>query len=100
LLGVGPFLGAILSTGLYILMKVLDYEKVNGTQDRDDTILIAHIVTRPTTSGSSSTDHYAATVVENGTHEAFDTKNIVTAGSGPLSPGLEAAPATVGGGSV
>jgi hypothetical protein len=84
-------------------MKVLDYEKVNGTQDRDDTILIAQIVTRPTTSGSSSTDHDTATVVENGTHEAFDTKNIVTginARSGPLSPELEAAPATFGGGSV
>jgi len=84
-------------------MKVLDYEKVNGTQDRDDTILIAQIVTRPTTSDSSGTDHDNATVVENATHEAFDTKNIVmdvNTGSGPLSPGLEAATATVEGSSV
>ena len=36
-IGVGPGLGAILSTGLYTMMKVLDYDKVNGTQDRDDT---------------------------------------------------------------
>lgn len=85
-------------------MKVLDYEKVNGKQDRDDTILIAQLIPRPATSNSSGTDstHETATVVENGTREGFDAKNIVDSGmnarSGPLSPATEAAP--VGGGLV
>jgi hypothetical protein len=33
-LGVGPILGAFLATGLYLFMKVLDYEQVNGDQDK------------------------------------------------------------------
>ena len=37
-------------------MKVLDYEKINGTQDRDDTILIAHIMPRPPSCTDSSTE--------------------------------------------
>jgi hypothetical protein len=36
LLGVGPILGAFLATGLYLFMKVLDYEQVNGNQDKDE----------------------------------------------------------------
>jgi hypothetical protein len=32
------------STGFYALMRVLDYHKVNGTQDRDDTLVVAQIV--------------------------------------------------------
>ena len=37
--GVGPSLGAVVSTGLYMTLKVLNYEDVNGTADRDDTPL-------------------------------------------------------------
>lgn len=37
--GAGPGLGAIISTGLYTLLKVLNYYDVNGTQDRDETHL-------------------------------------------------------------
>jgi aquaporin related protein len=89
--GVGPGLGAILSTGLYIMMKVLDYDKVNGTQDRDDTILVAHIMPRPESSGSGSASSAVATVVENGGRgDYFDSKDIVVSevkpGSGPMSP--------------
>jgi hypothetical protein len=74
------------------MMKVLDYDKVNGTQDRDDTILIARIITRPeSSSGSASGSSAVATVVENGGRgNYFDSKNIVVSevksGSGPMSP--------------
>lgn len=37
--GVGPSLGAMVSTGFYTMLKVLNYHEVNGTQDRDDTLL-------------------------------------------------------------
>ena len=37
--GLGPLLGAVVSTGLYILLKILNYEDVNGSADRDDTSL-------------------------------------------------------------
>jgi aquaporin related protein len=33
-LGVGPFLGALLAAGFYKLMKSLNYEEVNGDQDK------------------------------------------------------------------
>jgi len=83
------------------MMKVLDYDKVNGTQDRDDTILIAKIIPRPDSSSGGST---AATVVENdegkenGTANYFvSAKDIVVGevmpGSGPMSPVMS----TVGG---
>jgi hypothetical protein len=36
--GVGPSLGAVLSTGLYMMLKVLNYEDVNGSADRDEAI--------------------------------------------------------------
>lgn len=83
------------------MMKVLDYDKVNGTQDRDDTILIAKIIPRPESSSGGSA---AATVVENdegkenGTANYFDSaKDIVVGevmpGSGPMSPVMS----TVGG---
>jgi len=75
------------------MMKVLDYDKVNGTQDRDDTILVAHVMPRPETSSGSST---TATVVENGevrgrpSKNYFDAKDIVVtevkSGAGPMSP--------------
>ena len=74
------------------MMKVLDYDKVNGTQDRDDTILVAHIMPRTETSSGSSA---VATEVENVEGKAqgpnyFDSKKIVVSevrpGSGPMSP--------------
>lgn len=68
-------------------MKVLDYQKVNGTQDRDDTILIAHIIPRPPSCTDSSTE--TATVgAEIGKDSAdFDSTNLLVAGiTGPLSP--------------
>jgi hypothetical protein len=37
--GVGPSLGGAVSTGLYMTLKVLNYEDVNGTADRDETPL-------------------------------------------------------------
>lgn len=37
--GVGPGLGASIATGFYLMLKLLSYEKVNGKQDRDDTII-------------------------------------------------------------
>ena len=73
------------------MMKVLDYDKVNGTQDRDDTILVAHIMPRPETSSSGSASSGVATVVQNGGRgNYFDSKDIVVSevkhGSGPMSP--------------
>ena len=61
-IGVGPSLGAILSTGLYTMMKLLDYVKVNGTQDRDDTILVAQIIPHASHNSSQRTDVNNATV--------------------------------------
>ena len=73
------------------MMKVLDYEKVNGTQDRDDTILIAHIMPRYSSSDSSTE---TAAVVVDGEHGdgLFDSKNLVVEKpkTGPLSPTAEA----------
>jgi aquaporin rerated protein, other eukaryote len=40
ILGLGPCLGALLSTGFYRLLKGLNYQEVNGTQDRDDTKVV------------------------------------------------------------
>jgi Major intrinsic protein len=94
--GVGPGLGAIVSTGLYTMMKVLDYDKVNGTQDRDDTLLVAHIIQRqsqdPQNSGYSNS---AASTVVNPTQGAGNNKDYFVEDivvkemknqSGPLSP--------------
>lgn len=39
MLGVGPSLGAIVSTGLYMTLKVLNYDDVDEAADRDDTPL-------------------------------------------------------------
>jgi hypothetical protein len=71
------------------MMKVLDYEKVNGTQDRDDTILIAHIMPRSHSSTDSSTETETV-VAENGRETGFfDSKNLLVDGmkakTGPLS---------------
>ena len=35
LIGVGPALGATLATGIYKLLKVLDYASVGGDEDRE-----------------------------------------------------------------
>jgi len=35
--GVGPGLGAIIATGLYTMLKVLNYDDVDESPDRDDT---------------------------------------------------------------
>ena len=70
-IGLGPSLGAILSTGLYTMMKILNYDKVNGAQNRDDTILVAQIVPHVSHNSSQHTHMNSATValVENGTQE-------------------------------
>jgi aquaporin related protein len=62
--GVGPGLGAIVSTGLYTMIKVLDYEKVNGTQDRDDTLIVAHIIQRQSrdSQNSGQSNHVVSTM--------------------------------------
>jgi aquaporin rerated protein, other eukaryote len=39
MLGVGPSLGAVVSTGLYMTLKVLKYDDVDKAADRDDTPL-------------------------------------------------------------
>jgi hypothetical protein len=93
ILGVGPFLGALVSTGLYATMKVLEYDKVNGTQDRDDTILIAHIVPRPRRCTDSSTET-TTLFPQNGNDTGFfDSNNLLVTGvkvkTGPSSPGAE-----------
>jgi hypothetical protein len=36
-------MGGIVSTGVYTLFKTLRYTEVNGTEDRDDTMLVARI---------------------------------------------------------
>jgi aquaporin rerated protein, other eukaryote len=94
--GVGPGLGAIVSTGLYTMMKVLDYDKVNGTQDRDDTLLIAHIIQRePHDSQNSDRSNGTASTVVNpgqgvGNNKEDFVENILVKEmknqSGPLSP--------------
>jgi len=33
----------MLASGIYKLFKLLDYEKNNGSQDRDDTALVAQV---------------------------------------------------------
>ena len=75
------------------MMKILDYQQVNGTQDRDDTILIAHIIPRPPSSTDSSTET-ANVVAENGKDARFfDSKDLLVTGmqakTGPLSPAGE-----------
>ena len=37
--GVGPSLGAVVSTGLYMTLRLLNYEDVNGSADEDETHL-------------------------------------------------------------
>ena len=37
MVGLAPSLGAGLAAGLYIVLKQLRYDEVNGTADRDDT---------------------------------------------------------------
>lgn len=88
----GPALGALLSTGLYVMMKVLDYEKVNGTQDRDDTILVAHIIPR-NSAGSIQRDGQDTIVGDNASNGAYFEKDVIVAQlhnknahHGPLSP--------------
>jgi len=44
------------------MMKLLDYVKVNGTQDRDDTILVAQIIPHAAHNSSQQTDLHNATV--------------------------------------
>lgn len=36
-------MGGLVSTGVYTLLKVLRYTDVNGTEDRDDTMLVARV---------------------------------------------------------
>lgn len=38
--GLGPSLGAVLAASIYTVLKLVNYEEVNGSQDRD-----AHVVT-------------------------------------------------------
>jgi Major intrinsic protein len=98
--GVGPFLGAIVSTGLYTMMKVLDYEKVNGTQDRDDTVLVAHIVPRPASSLDTEASDENTTVVKNCAQGAdyFKGKPLgvtqLKPKAGPLNTTQEVTPST------
>ena len=35
--GLGPSLGGLLASGVYMFLKFLRYEEVNGTADRDET---------------------------------------------------------------
>src|SRR5271170_619666 len=37
IVGLAPSLGASMAAGMYILLKQLNYDEVNGTADRDDT---------------------------------------------------------------
>jgi hypothetical protein len=78
------------------MMKVLDYDKVNGTQDRDDTLLVAHIIQRQP-QDSQSSDHSngtASTVVNTGqgvgNSKEYFVEDILVKEmknqSGPLSP--------------
>jgi len=52
-------------------MKILNYDKVNGAQDRDDTILVAHIVPHASNNSPRHTHVNSATValVGNGMQE-------------------------------
>ena len=75
------------------MMKVLDYEKVNGTQDRDDTILVAQILPRTGEKSQPNEQDVAPVVGENGSNaNYFGSKDIVVTqlhhqpGHGPLSP--------------
>lgn len=57
-------------------MKVLDYGKVNGTQDRDDTMLVAQLVPyHSDASQSMEGDH----IVNQPNGEYFKAKEIVLA---------------------
>ena len=42
--GVGPGLGALLASAIYKILKLLDYEQNNGSQDRDDTMQIVRLI--------------------------------------------------------
>lgn len=59
MLGLGPSLGALLSTGVYKMLKFLRYEEVCGTEDRDDTMLVAKIETSDRDKSSSSSQDVA-----------------------------------------
>jgi hypothetical protein len=48
-----------LATGVYKLLKLLNYADVNGAEDRDDTMVVARIereVTLPWSNGGKSDD--------------------------------------------
>jgi hypothetical protein len=53
------------------MMKILNYGKVNGAQDRDDTTLVAHIVPHASHNSRQHTHVNSATValVGNGAQE-------------------------------
>ena len=74
------------------MMKVLEYSKVNGTQDRDDTMLVARIVSSAQPSLPSEGGD-GATVVDQSNGEYLEPKEVrvmqvsaTNSGQGPLSP--------------
>ena len=79
----------MVATGFYITLKVLDYGKVYGTQDRDDTILVAKLV--PLDFGDSQQTANGAIVVNRPNREYFEEKDMVVVQppNGPGASGSE-----------
>ena len=77
ILGVGPFLGSLVSTGFYRLLKALNYQEVNGTQDRDDTMVITKAqVLGPPSPMVRSNQHVPGTVMHLDTDEGQRVETI------------------------
>lgn len=59
------------------MMKILDYDKVNGTQDRDDTILVAKIIPHDSNASQPREGPNGAIVRPDGEH--FEAKDLIVA---------------------
>ena len=67
------------------MMKILDYSKVNGTQDRDDTMLVAKIVPYHSNASQSMKGPKSNSVVDEPNGEHFEARDIVVASPSALN---------------
>jgi aquaporin rerated protein, other eukaryote len=73
IVGVGPCLGSLLATALYVFLKAVGYENVNGTADRDgSTAVVTHIVSE-TGNGVVNIDRASQATAVDGLRNGFST---------------------------
>ena len=65
-------MGAVVATGFYAVMRALDYHKVNGTQDRGDTLVVAQIVPSRGREGSMGTSVEDSSALRDKPTESID----------------------------